>query len=187
MKIEHKNITAFVDTEGTETGVHGSIVPVTLLSGNGLDRIKKIHTLIVSPSTDVDAVIDLYFRYKVVEPPTASVNYDDDGTFVLEESVNYLGGAYDDLDETITDGDNKPEDDDSAPNTESRKLGLRSNAEAVRTDTLYYIFKSLTIPKTTAFDVTAGFPNGIPYSTKYDLILKLGGSGQAVSLILHYE
>ena len=176
MKLEHKNITAFVDTEGTETGVHGSIVPVTLVSGNGLDKIKRIHTLIISPSSDVDAVVDLYFRFKTTEPPG----------FFQEAPIE---GYIDSYNEGLNSSEDDKEDDeiDSPPNTEARKRGLRSSAEAIRTQSLYYVFKSLVIPKTTALDVTADFPNGIPYSTKYDLILKLGGDGQSISLILHYE
>ncbi len=60
MKVEHINVKAFVDTDGTETGEVGKIVPITLIPSARHTRVRKLKTLIVS-ANDIDAAVTIGF------------------------------------------------------------------------------------------------------------------------------
>jgi len=143
MKVSHLNINGFADVDGTITGVVGEIVPVIIESGNRLNNIKIIKSLLISAVSTEVPVISLGFRFTAV--------YD---SVVIQ-------------------------------NAETRSLNASS--DAARTDSKFYILKDMSLPIGSALDVVAGFPNGIPYSSNYDLFLTVAAENQSISVIIAYE
>ena len=166
MKVEHINITAFEDETGFETGTIGAIVPRTLLSAASYNKINVIKTLLISTTSATDATVSLGFQYGLLTPYSAT-SYEDEPSYTDEEEEE----------------DPRPED----SNTDYRKLGVRSDADIVRTDSRFYILKETAVPVGSALDVIDGFPNGIPYSSAYSLFITLGAATQSVSIIIAYE
>ena len=143
MKVRHLNINGFADVDGTITGIVGGIVPVIIESGNRLNNIKIIKSLLISAVSTEVPVISLGFRFTAV--------YD---SVVIQ-------------------------------NAETQSLNASS--DAARTDSKFYILKDMSLPIGSALDVVAGFPNGIPYSSNYDLFLTVAAENQSISVIIAYE
>lgn len=171
MKVEHINVNAFVDTDGTETGEVGKVVPITLIPSASHSRIRKLKTLIVC-ANDIDAVINVGFqpRQAFVEP-----------VYTSEEE----GGGVVDYNDVNVDDEDK--EDDVNPNTEAAKRGLREDADTLRHDSRFYLLKNSTIPAGIALNIIEGFSDGIPFLANHSLFIQLGADGQSVSLILAYE
>ena len=169
MKVEHINVNAFVDTDGTETGEVGKIVPKILIPAASHNRVRNLKTLIVSASSSVDATVSIGFQPRQYFVET--VYTEDDGGTVDYNDVN-------------VDDEDK---DDTNPNSEAAKRGLREDADAIRNDSRFFLFKNVSVPSGVALDVVESFANGIPFLANHSLFIELGADGQSVSLILAYE
>jgi hypothetical protein len=172
MKVEHININAYVDVNGIETGVVGAVVPITLIPSAGHNKIRTLKTVLVSATSNTAPTVSLGLHFgQVYDPPI----FVDEYTTPPRPEEDYSNGS------------NEEEEDKPRSNTEAGKRGLREDADSLKTDSRFYLIKDTEIPIGAAVDITAGFPNGIPFLSSYSLFIVLGGSGQSVSLILAYE
>lgn len=171
MKVEHINVKAFVDTDGTETGEVGKIVPITLIPSARHTRVRKLKTLIVS-ANDIDAAVTIGFQPIQYSAETVYTSNEEGGGVVDYNDVNV---------------DDEDKEDDVNPNTEAAKRGLREDADTIRHDSRFYLLKNSSVPFGTALNLIEGFSDGIPFLANHSLFIQLGADGQSVSLILAYE
>jgi len=171
MKVDHININAYVDVDGIETGEVGKIVPVTLIPSASHTRVRKLKTLIVSASNNVDATVSIGFKPRQHFVETVYTSGEEDSGVVDYNDVN------------VEDEDK----DDINPNSEAGKRGLREDADTLRNDSTFFLFKNVNVPSGVALDVVESFSNGIPFLANHSLFIELGADGQSVSLILAYE
>jgi hypothetical protein len=66
-------------------------------------------------------------------------------------------------------------------------IGTKLDTEKLSTDTAFYLVKGISIPKFVALNLTEGFPDGIPYSSNYELFVTLGTVGHKINIILEHE